>query len=251
MIFFLTNWNEWELFLPFIETQVKTRRVALQEEHGLADSSHCTWVLRSVYEKAFPSIIITLENYAEKSVQVLLLIRTRCLRKCCRDLQKKKKKSFEERWRPRLSRRRKRCWLSWAAVAFKRSGVETGCKRNGSTSFVGSGTRYALTETGTKRVWPLCEHAARQFLLKRGQERDVEGILWCLHVSVESHWSLLEYTWQISFNCHSSEYLRTSSPLEDCVEMDSEGAFRLSGKGYQSGVINAWIDEGHAGATPR
>lgn len=69
-------------------------------------------------EKFSPSVIITLENYVEKSVRVLFLIRMRCLGKRCWDL---KKKSWEERWRPRVNRKRKRCWFNWTTVAFKRS----------------------------------------------------------------------------------------------------------------------------------
>lgn len=74
MIIFLTNWNEWELFLPFIETQVKTKRMALQEVKrpcrifSLHLSSEVSvW---KVFSISYHHI-----RESEKTIQVLFLIK--------------------------------------------------------------------------------------------------------------------------------------------------------------------------------
>lgn len=147
-----------------------------------------------------------------------------------------------------MNRKRKRCWLCWATVVFKRPYKETGCRRNGNTLFVGSGNMICTNRNRHQRVLAfVC--ACPKAISPEGRGR-IEGILCRLHVFVEQHWLPPENTGQINFNFHSSEYFGTSSPLERCVGMDSEGAFRLSGKGYQLGRINSGIHEFSVGAAP-
>ena len=84
-----TNWKNGNSFFNSLHSgENKTSHFA--EGTGLADSSWCPRVLRSGHEKVSPSVIITLENYVEKSVRVLFLNRMRHLGKCCWDEKKKK-----------------------------------------------------------------------------------------------------------------------------------------------------------------
>ena len=86
-------------------------------------------------------------------------------------LRLKKKKSWEERWRPRVNRKRKRCWFNWTTVAFKRSLSRDKVGRKWEW-FVDSDNTICANRNGRWKNSGICVCTSGQFVLKGGEERD-------------------------------------------------------------------------------
>lgn len=155
-LFFLLIGTKGNSFFNLFKLRWRQSELLCRKYKGLADSCRCTWVLRSVYEKAFPSIMITLENYAEESVQVLLFIKTRCLGKCCRDFKKKKKKVSRRGEGQEWIEKEKDVDLPRLQWRFKGHWIETGCKRNGNTWFVDSGNTICANRNRHQKNSGIC-----------------------------------------------------------------------------------------------
>lgn len=84
-------------------------------------------------------------------------------------LRLKKEKSWEERWRPRVNR--KRCWFNWTTVAFKRSLSRDKVARKWEW-FLDSDNTICANRNGHWKNSGICVCASGQFVLKGGEERD-------------------------------------------------------------------------------
>lgn len=127
-------------------------------------------------------------------------------------LRLKKKKSWEERWRPRVNR--KRCWFNWTTVAFKRSLNRDKVARKWEW-FLDSDNTICANRNGQWKNSGICVCASGQFVLKGGEERDFgDFVMSSCFWGIDFILSLpQEYIWQISSNSYMRFWLfKTLSP---------------------------------------